>query len=146
MKIYVKELGKEESIQILNTTTDNFSMPRVGDTILVSYVVSKVEWTSFKGRNGSAILWVVKKEDNLIKVSIIKAKNSLWKTKTRESEVFMAERNIEKTKLTEALIPRVGDKIEVKGIEGKLLEVIEVIRLGDLFNLSEIKIIVNELS
>ena len=143
MKVYVKELGKEESIQILNTTTDNFSMPRVGDTILISYVVSKIEWTSFKGRNGSAILWVVKKEDNLIKVSIIKAKNSLWKTKTRE---IMAERNIEKTKLTEALIPRVGDKIEVKGIDGKLLEVIEVIRLGDLFDLSEIKIIVNELS
>jgi hypothetical protein len=145
MKIYVKELGKEESIQILNTTTDNFSMPRVGDTILGSYVVSNVEWTSFKGRNGSAILWVVKKEDNLIKVSIIKAKNSLWKTKTRESEVIMAERNIEKTKLTGALIPRVGDKIEVEGIEG-MLEVIEVIRLGDLFDLSEIKIIVNELS
>ena len=145
MKVYVKELGKEESIQILNTTTDNFSMPRVGDTILVSYVVSKVEWTSFKGRNGSAILWVVKKEDNLIKVSIIKAKNSLWKMKTRESEVIMAERNIEKTKLTEALIPRVGEKIEVDGIEG-MLKVIEVIRLGDLFDLSEIKIIVNELS
>ena len=145
MKIYVRELGKEESIQILNTTTDNFSMPRVGDTILVSYVVSKVEWTSFKGRNGSAILWVVKKEDNLVKVSIIKAKNSLWKTKTRESEVIMAERNIEKTKLTEALIPRVGEKIEVDGIEG-MLEVIEVIRLGDLFDLSGIKIIVNELS
>ena len=145
MKVYVKELGKEESIQILNTTTDNFSMPRVGDTILVSYVVSKVEWTSFKGRNGSAILWVVKKEDNLIKVSIIKAKNSLWKMKTRESEVIMAERNIEKTKLTEALIPRVGEKIEVDGIDG-MLKVIEVIRLGDLFDLSEIKIIVNELS
>ena len=145
MKIYVKELGKEESIQILNTTTDNFSMPRVGDTILVSYVVSKVEWTSFKGRNGSAILWVVKKEDNLVKVLIIKAKNSLWETKTRESEVIMAERNIEKTKLTEALIPRVGDKIEVEGIES-MLEVIEVIRLGDLFDLSGIKIIVNELS
>ena len=140
MKVYVKELGKEESIQILNTTTDNFSMPRVGDTILGSYVVSKVEWTSFKGRNGSAILWVVKKEDNLIKVSVLKRiKDGVWKTKDEE----LVEYSIERTQLPETLIPRVGEKFEV---EEKVYEVLEVIRLGHLFDLSEIKIIVNELS
>ena len=140
MKVYVKELGKEESIQILNTTTDNFSMPRVGDTILGSYVVSKVEWTSFKGRNGSAILWVVKKEDNLVKVSVLKRiKDGVWKTKDEE----LVEYSIERTQLPETLIPRIGEKFEV---EGKVYEVLEVIRLGDLFDLSEIKIIVNELS
>ena len=140
MKVYVKELGKEESIQILNTTTDNFSMPRVGDTILVSYVVSKVEWTSFKGRNGSAILWVVKKEDNLVKVSVLKRiKDGVWKTKDEE----LVEYSIERTQLPETLIPRIGEKFEV---EGKVYEVLEVIRLGELFDLSEIKIIVNELS
>ena len=140
MKIYVKELGKEESIQILNTTTDNFSMPRVGDTILVSYVVSKVEWTSFKGRNGSAILWVVKKEDNLIKVSVLKRiKDGVWKTKDEE----LVEYSIERTQLPETLIPRIGEKFEV---EEKVYEVLEVIRVGELFGFSEIKIIVNELS
>lgn len=140
MKVYVKELGKEESIQILNTTTDNFSMPRVGDTILVSYVVSKVEWTSFKGRNGSAILWVVKKEDNLVKVSVLKRiKDGVWKTKDEE----LVEYSIERTQLPETLIPRIGEKFEV---EEKVYEVLEVIRLGELFDLSEIKIIVNELS
>ena len=140
MKVYVKELGKEESIQILNTTTDNFSMPRVGDTILVSYVVSKVEWTSFKGRNGSAILWVVKKEDNLIKVSVLKRiKDGVWKTKDEE----LVEYSIERTQLPETLIPRIGEKFEV---EEKVYEVLEVIRLGELFSFSKLKIIVNELS
>ena len=140
MKIYVKELGKEESIQILNTTTDNFSMPRVGDTILGSYVVSKVEWTSFKGRNGSAILWVVKKEDNLVKVSVLKRiKDGVWKTKDEE----LVEYSIERTQLPETLIPRIGEKFEV---EGKVYEVLEVIRVGDLFSFNELKIIVNELS
>ena len=140
MKVYVKELGKEESIQILNTTTDNFSMPRVGDTILVSYVVSKVEWTSFKGRNGSAILWVVKKEDNLVKVSVLKRiKDGVWKTKDEE----LVEYSIERTQLPETLIPRIGEKFEV---EGKVYEVLEVIRLGELFSFSKLKIIVNELS
>ena len=140
MKVYVKELGKEESIQILNTTTDNFSMPRVGDTILVSYVVSKVEWTSFKGRNGSAILWVVKKEENLVKVSVLKRiKDGVWKTKDEE----LVEYSIERTQLPETLIPRIGEKFEV---EGKVYEVLEVIRLGELFSFSKLKIIVNELS
>ena len=140
MKVYVKELGKEESIQILNTTTDNFSMPRVGDTILVSYVVSKVEWTSFKGRNGSAILWVVKKEDNLVKVSVLKRiKDGVWKTKDEE----LVEYSIERTQLPKTLIPRIGEKFEV---EGKVYEVLEVIRLGELFSFSKLKIIVNELS
>ena len=140
MKVYVKELGKEESIQILNTTTDNFSMPRVGDTILVSYVVSKVEWTSFKGRNGSAILWVVKKEENLVKVSVLKRiKDGVWKTKDEE----LVEYSIERTQLPETLIPRIGEKFEV---EGKVYEVLEVIRLGELFSFNELKIIVNELS
>ena len=140
MKVYVKELGKEESIQILNTTTDNFSMPRVGDTILVSYVVTKVEWTSFKGRNGSAILWVVKKEDNLIKVSVLKRiKDGVWKTKDEE----LVEYSIERTQLPKTLIPRVGEKFEV---EEKVYEVLEVIRLGELFSFSKLKIIVNELS
>ena len=140
MKVYVKELGKEESIQILNTTTDNFSMPRVGDTILGSYVVSKVEWTSFKGRNGSAILWVVKKEDNLIKVSVLKRiKDGVWKTKDEE----LVEYSIERTQLPETLIPRIGEKFEV---EEKVYEVLEVIRLGELFSFSKLKIIVNELS
>ena len=140
MKIYVKELGKEESIQILNTTTDNFSMPRVGDTILGSYVVSKVEWTSFKGRNGSAILWVVKKEDNLIKVSVLKRiKDGVWKTKDEE----LVEYSIERTQLPETLIPRIGEKFEV---EEKVYEVLEVIRVGELFRFNELKVIVNELS
>ncbi len=140
MKIYVKELGKEESIQILNTTTDNFSMPRVGDTILVSYVVTKVEWTSFKGRNGSAILWVVKKEDNLIKVSVLKRiKDGVWKTKDEE----LVEYSIERTQLPETLIPRIGEKFEV---EEKVYEVLEVIRVGELFRFNELKVIVNELS
>ena len=140
MKIYVKELGKEESIQILNTTTDNFSMPRVGDTILVSYVVTKVEWTSFKGRNGSAILWVVKKEDNLVKVSVLKRiKDGVWKTKDEE----LVEYSIERTQLPETLIPRIGEKFEV---EEKVYEVLEVIRVGELFRFNELKIIVNELS
>ena len=140
MKIYIKELGKEESIQILNTTTDNFSMPRVGDTILISYVVSKVEWTSFKGRNGSAILWVVKKEDNLIKVSVLKRiKDGVWKTKDEE----LVEYSIERTQLPETLIPRIGEKFEV---EEKVYEVLEVIRVGELFGFSKLKVIVNELS
>ena len=140
MKVYVKELGKEESIQILNTTTDNFSMPRVGDTILVSYVVSKVEWTSFKGRNGSAILWVVKKEDNLVRVSVLKRiKDGVWKTKDEE----LVEYSIERTQLLETLIPRIGEKFEV---EGKVYEVLEVIRLGELFSFNKLKVIVNELS
>ena len=140
MKIYVRELGKEESIQILNTTTDNFSMPRVGDTILGSYVVSNVEWTSFKGRNGSAILWVVKKEDNLIKVSVLKRiKDGVWKTKDEE----LVEYSIERTQLPETLIPRIGEKFEV---EEKVYEVLEVIRVGELFGFSKLKVIVNELS
>jgi len=142
MKVYVKELGKEESIQILNTTTDNFSMPRVGDTILGSYVVSKVEWTSFKGRNGSAILWVVKKEDNLVKVSIIeRVRSGVWKS--NDKEVLLVETSIERTQLPETLIPRIGEKFEV---EEKVYEVLEVIRVGELFRFNELKIIVNELS
>ena len=142
MKVYVKELGKEESIQILNTTTDNFSMPRVGDTILVSYVVSKVEWTSFKGRNGSAILWVVKKEDNLIKVSIIeRVRSGVWKS--NDKEVLLVETSIERTQLPETLIPRIGERMEV---EGKVYEVLEVTKVGGLFRFNELKIIVSELS
>ena len=142
MKVYVKELGKEESIQILNTTTDNFSMPRVGDTILGSYVVSKVEWTSFKGRNGSAILWVVKKEDNLVKVSIIeRVRSGVWKS--NDKEVLLVETSIERTQLPEALIPRIGEKFEV---EEKVYEVLEVTKVGGLLGFCELKVIVNELS
>ena len=140
MKVYVRELGKEESIQILNTTTDNFSMPRVGDTILGSYVVSKVEWTSFKGRNGSAILWVVKKEDNLIKVSVLKRiKDGVWKTKDR----VLVETSIERTQLPEALVPRIGERMEV---DGKVYSVLEVTKVGGLFNFGELKVVVHELS
>ena len=142
MKIYIKELGKEESIQILNTSTDNFSMPRVGDTILVSYVVSKVEWVSFKGRNGSAILWVTKREDNQVKVSIWKkVRNGVWKSNDKE-EVLL-ETSIERTQLPEALIPRIGEKMEVGG---KVYEVLEVTKVGGLFNFGELRVIVHEIS
>jgi hypothetical protein len=117
-------------------------MPRVGDTILVSYVVSKVEWTSFKGRNGSAILWVVKKEDNLVKVSIIeRVRSGVWKS--NDKEVLLVETSIERTQLPEALVPRIGERMEV---EGKVYEVLEVTKVGGLFNFGELKVIVHELS
>ena len=117
-------------------------MPRVGDTILVSYVVSKVEWVSFKGRNGSAILWVTKREDNQVKVSIWKkVRNGVWKSNDKE-EVLL-ETSIERTQLPEALIPRIGEKMEVGG---KVYEVLEVTKVGGLFNFGELRVIVHEIS
>jgi hypothetical protein len=141
MKIYVKELGKEESIQILNTNTDKFFMPRIGDNVLVSYTVVKVEWISFRSGNETAILWVIKKKDNLVKVTVLKQiKNGIWSSKNLD---VLVETNIERTQLPEALIPRIGEKMEV---EGKVYEVLEVTKVGGLFNFKELKIIVNELS
>jgi hypothetical protein len=141
MKIYVKELGKEESIQILNTNTDKFFMPRIGDNVLVSYTVVKVEWISFRSGNETAILWVIKKKDNLVKVTVLKQiKNGIWSSKNLD---VLVETNIERTQLPEALIPRIGEKMEV---EGKVYEVLGVTKVGGLFNFKELKIIVNELS
>ena len=141
MKIYVKELGKEESIQILNTNTDKFFMPRIGDNVLVSYTVVKVEWISFRSGNETAILWVIKKRDNLVKVTVLKQiKNGIWSSKNLD---VLVETNIERTQLPEALIPRIGEKMEV---EGKVYEVLEVTKVGGLFNFKELKVIVNELS
>ena len=141
MKIYVKELGKEESIQILNTNTDKFFMPRIGDNVLVSYTVVKVEWISFRSGNETAILWVIKKKDNLVKVTVLKQiKNGIWSSKNLD---VLVETNIERTQLPEALIPRIGEKMEV---EGKVYEVLEVTKVGGLFNFKELKVIVNELS
>jgi hypothetical protein len=141
MKIYVKELGKEESIQILNTNTDKFFMPRVGDNVLVSYTVVKVEWISFRSGNETAILWVIKKKDNLVKVTVLKQiKNGIWSSKNLD---VLVETNIERTQLPEALIPRIGEKMEV---DGKVYEVLEVTKVGGLFNFKELKVIVNELS
>ena len=140
MKVYVKELGKGESIQILNTSTDNFSMPRVGDTILASYTVVRVEWSSFRSGNGSAILWVIKKADNLVKVSILKkVKNGIWATDNLD---VLKEEEIERTQLNDFPIPKVGEKLE---IEEKKYMILEVIKVGDLFKFDELKVIVNEL-
>ena len=141
MKIYVKELGKdEENIQILNTSTDKFFMPRVGDNVLVSYTVVKVEWISFRSGNETAVLWVIKRKDNLVKVSVMeRLKDGVWKTKDRE----LVETSIERTQLPEALIPRIGERMEV---EGKLYEVLEVTKVGGLFNFGELKVVVHELS
>jgi hypothetical protein len=141
MKIYVKELGKdEENIQILNTSTDKFFMPRVGDNVLVSYTVVKVEWISFRSGNETAVLWVIKRKDNLVKVSVMeRLKDGVWKTKDRE----LVETSIERTQLPEALIPRIGERMEV---EGKVYEVLEVTKVGGLFNFGELKVVVHELS
>jgi hypothetical protein len=141
MKIYVKELGKdEENIQILNTSTDKFFMPRVGDNVLVSYTVVKVEWISFRSGNETAVLWVIKRKDNLVKVSVMeRLKDGVWKTKDR----VLVETSIERTQLPEALVPRIGERMEV---EGKVYEVLEVVKVGGLFNFGELKVIVHELS
>ena len=142
MKVYIKELGKneDESIQVLNTSTDKFFMPRVGDNVLVSYTVVKVEWISFRSGNETAVLWVIKRKDNLVKVSIMeRLKDGVWKTKDHQ----LVETSIERTQLPEALIPRIGEKMEV---EGKVYEVLEVTKVGGLFNFGELKVIVNEVS
>ena len=141
MKIYIKELGKdEENIQILNTSTDKFFMPRVGDSILVSYTVIKVEWISFRSGNEIAVLWIQKKKENLVKISIYeRLKNGIWKTKNN----LLVETSIERTQLPEALIPRIGERMEV---EGKIYEVITVSKIGGLFNFSELKIVVYEIT
>ena len=141
MKIYVKELGKdEENIQILNTSTDKFFMPRVGDNVLVSYTVVKVEWISFRSGNETAVLWVIKRKHNLVKVSVMeRLKDGVWKTKDRE----LVETSIERTQLPEALVPRIGEKMEV---DGKVYEVLEVTKVGGLFNFGELKVVVHELS
>ena len=141
MKIYVKELGKEEeNIQILNTNTDKFFMPRIGDNVLVSYTVVKVEWISFRSGNETAVLWVIKRKDNLVKVSVIeRIRSGVWKTKDRE----LVETSIERTQLPEALVPRIGERMEVGG---KVYSVLEVTKVGGLFNFGELKIVVNELS
>ena len=139
MKIYVKELGKdEENIQVLNTATDKFFMPRVGDNVLVSYTVVKVEWISFRSGNETAVLWVVKKKDNLVKVTVMeRLKNGFRKTKDQ----VLVETSIERTQLSEALIPRISERMEV---EGKVYEVLEVTKVGSLFNFSELRVIVHE--
>lgn len=141
MKVYVKELGKdEENIQILNTSTDKFFMPRVGDKVLVFYTVVKVEWISFRSGNETAVLWVIKRKDNLVKVSIMeRIKDGVWKTKDRE----LVETSIDRTQLPEALVPRIGERMEV---EGKVYEVLEVTKVGGLFNFGELKVVVHELS
>ncbi len=140
MKVYIRELGKEEeNIQILNTSTDKFFMPRIGDNVLVSYTVVKVEWISFRSGNETAVLWVIKRKDNLVKVSVIeRLKDGIWKTKDRE----LVEISIERTQLPEALVPRIGEEMEV---EGKTYEVLEVIKVGGLFNFGELKVVVHEL-
>jgi hypothetical protein len=143
MKIYVKELGKdEENIQILNTSTDKFFMPRVGDNVLVSYTVVKVEWISFRSGNETAVLWVIKRKDNLVKVSVIeRIRSGVWKS--NDKEVLLVETSIERTQLPEALVPRIGEKMEV---DGKVYEVLEVVKVGSLFNFGELKVVVHELS
>ena len=142
MKIYVKELGKdEENIQILNTSTDKFFMPRVGDNVLVSYTVVKVEWISFRSGNETAVLWVIKRKDNLVKVSVIeRIRSGVWKS--NDKEVLLIETSIERTQLPEALVPRIGEKMEV---DGKVYEVLEVVKVGGLFNFGELKVVVHEL-
>ena len=141
MKIYVKELGKdEENIQVLNTATDKFFMPRVGDNVLVSYTVVKVEWISFRSGNEAAVIWVVKKKDNLVKVTVMeRLKDGFRKTKDQ----VLVETSIERTQLPEALIPRISERMEV---EGKVYEVLEVTKVGSLFNFSELRVIVHEIS
>ena len=141
MKIYVKELGKEEeNIQILNTNTDKFFMPRIGDNVLVSYTVVKVEWISFRSGNETAVLWVVKRKDNLVKVTVMeRLKDGVWKTKDR----VLVETSIERTQLPEALVPRIGERMEV---DGKVYSVLEVTKVGGLFNFGELKVVVHELS
>ena len=66
-------------------------------------------------------------------------KDGVWKTKDRE----LVETSIERTQLPEALIPRIGERMEV---EGKLYEVLEVTKVGGLFNFGELKVVVHELS
>ena len=141
MKIYIKELGKEEeNVQVLNTSTDKFFMPRVGDNILVSYTEVKIEWISFRSGNETAVLWVIKKKDNLIKITVLeRIRSGIWRTKDRQ----LIETEIERTQTSKTLIPKIGERIE---IEGKFYEVLTITRVGDLFNFSEIKIIVNETS
>ena len=53
------------------------------------------------------------------------------------------ETNIERTQLPEALIPRVGERMEV---EGRIYEVLTVTKVGGLFNFSELKVVVNEVT
>ena len=141
MRVYVKELGKEEeNIQILNTNTDKFFMPRIGDNVLVSYTVVKVEWISFRSGNETAVLWVVKRKDNLVKVTVMeRLKDGVWKTKDR----VLVETSIERTQLPEALVPRIGERMEV---DGKVYSVLEVTKVGGLFNFGELRVVVNELS
>ena len=143
MKVYVKELGKdEENIQILNTSTDKFFMPRIGDNVLVSYTVVKVEWISFRSGNETAVLWVIKRKDNLVKVSVIeRIRSGVWKS--NDKEVLLVETSIERTQFPEALVPRIGEKMEV---EGKMYEVLDVVKVGSLFNFSELRVIVHEIS
>jgi hypothetical protein len=115
-------------------------MPRVGDNVLVSYTVVKVEWISFRSGNETAVLWVIKRKDNLVKVSVMeRLKDGVWKTKDR----VLVETSIERTQLPEALVPRIGERMEV---EGKVYEVLEVVKVGGLFNFGELKVIVHELS
>lgn len=145
MKVYVRELGKEEeSIQVLNTSTDKFFMPRIGDNVLVSYTVVKVEWISFRSGNETAILWVIKRKDNLVKVTVEERidKGGIWKNKDYKY-VSLVETSIERTQFSEALIPRVGERMEV---DGKVYEVLTVTKVGGLFNFSELKVIVNEVT
>lgn len=138
MKIYIKELGKNENIQVLNTSGDKFFMPRIGDSILVSYTVIKIDWVSFRSGNESAILWVIKKENNFVKVSIIKKqKFGLWKT----GEQQLVETKIERTQFSEALVPRLGELMEV---EGKTYKVLSITKVGSLFNFKELKVAVEE--
>ncbi len=140
MKIYIKELGKEEdNIQILDTSTDRFFMPRVGDSILVFYTVIKVEWISFKSGNEIAVIWVQKKKDSLVAISIIeKRKDGIWKTR----EEKLMETFIERAQLSETLIPRVGERIEM---EGKTYKVLTVTKEGGLLNFSKLKVTVYEI-
>jgi len=138
MKIYIKELGKNENIQVLNTSGDKFFMPRIGDSILVSYTVIKIDWVSFRSGNESAILWVIKKENNFVKVSIIKKqKFGLWKTREQQ----LVETKIERTQFSEALVPRLGELMEV---EGKTYKVLSITKVGSLFNFKELKVAVEE--
>jgi hypothetical protein len=115
-------------------------MPRVGDNVLISYTVVKVEWISFRSGNETAVLWVVKRKDNLVKVTVMeRLKDGFRKTKDR----LLVETSIERTQLPEALIPRISERMEV---EGKVYEVLEVTKVGSLFNFSELKVVVHEIS
>ena len=139
MKVYVKELGRneDENIQVLNTSTDKFFMPRVGDSVLVSYVVVRVDWISFRSGNETAVLWVTKKSGNQVKVSIVeRLKDGIWKTKDRELDVV----SLDRTKLPKILI---GESME---IDGKVYKVSDVIKVGGFFDFRELKVIVYEVS